>query len=109
MSVNINKPPGGHSQRLDTIKHSAKEANQAAKQQSLQAPAQPQKKDSVSITSQAQELQGMNTKLTTTPSVDQQKVQDIRKAIEAGEYKVDAEKLAASMAQFEGELDKIFS
>ena len=109
MPVNINNPSGAHSQRLDTIKRKAEQSNQAVKQQAVQTPAQPQKKDSVSITAQAQELHGLKDKLTNTPSVNQQKVQDIRKAIEAGEYKVDTGKLAANMAQFEGELNKIFS
>lgn len=109
MPVNINKPSGAHSQRLDTIKRKAQESTKAVKEQAVQTTNQPQKKDSVSITSQAQDLHGLKNKLTNTPSVNQQKVQDIRKAIEAGEYKVDTEKLAANMASFEGELNKIFS
>ncbi|WP_350976633.1 flagellar biosynthesis anti-sigma factor FlgM [Shewanella sp. AC34-MNA-CIBAN-0136] len=66
--------------------------------------AAPVKTDSVSITSQAQQLQSAQTKMASLPEVDQKKVAEIKQAISEGRYKVDAEKLAANIASFEAEL-----
>ncbi|MCT8987244.1 flagellar biosynthesis anti-sigma factor FlgM [Shewanella phaeophyticola] len=69
-----------------------------------QKSATPVKTDSVSITSQAQQLQGAQTKMAALPEVDQKKVDEIKQAISEGRYKVDPEKLAANIASFEAEL-----
>jgi negative regulator of flagellin synthesis FlgM len=65
------------------------------------------KTDSVSITSQAQQLQGAQTKMASLPEVDQKKVAEIKLAITEGRYKVDPEKLAANIASFEAELNEL--
>ncbi|MBW8185136.1 flagellar biosynthesis anti-sigma factor FlgM [Shewanella nanhaiensis] len=64
----------------------------------------PPKSDSVSITSQAQQLQSIQAKLSDIPEVDKQKVAEIKLAIAEGRYKVDPEKLASNIAMFENEL-----
>ena len=69
----------------------------------------PVKTDSVSITSQAQQLQGAQTKMASLPEVDQKKVAEIKLAISEGRYKVDPEKLAANIASFEAELGSLAS
>lgn len=114
MAIDINKAAGNRSQQLDNIKLKSQHANQAGRQQTVQNQAQPQAnsrppvKDSVSLTQQAQQLHKINEQLTNTSSVDQKKVETIRKAIAAGEYKVDPQKLAANLAKFEEDLTKIF-
>ena len=72
-----------------------------------QKTATPVKTDSVSITSQAQQLQGAQTKMASLPEVDQKKVAEIKLAISEGRYKVDPEKLAANIASFEAELGSL--
>lgn len=64
----------------------------------------PPKSDSVSITSNAQQLQSIQSKLSSIPEVNQQKVAEIKLAIAEGRYKVDPEKLASNIAMFENEL-----
>ena len=58
-------------------------------------------KDSVSLTPQAQQLNELQKKANDAPAVDQKKIDQLKKAIANGEYKVDPEKLAASIANFE--------
>ncbi|MCE9679991.1 flagellar biosynthesis anti-sigma factor FlgM [Shewanella sp. AS1] len=62
------------------------------------------KSDSVSLTSDAQKVQDIQTKLSAIPEIDAQKVAEIKAAIAEGRYKVDPEKLASNIAQFEHEL-----
>ena len=114
MTIDMNKLAGTHRQQLDNLKMKSQNADQNIKQQTVQSQAQthssssPQAKDSVTLTQQAQQLHKSNDKLTNTSSINQEKVESIRKAIEAGEYKVDPQKLAQNLAKFEGELAKIF-
>ena len=50
--------------------------------------------DSVSLTPQAKQLSELQKKASDAPVVDQKKVDELQKAIAAGEYKVDPQKLA---------------
>jgi negative regulator of flagellin synthesis FlgM len=61
-------------------------------------------KDSVSLTPQAKQLNELQKKANDTPALDQKKIDQLKKAITNGEYKVDPEKLAASIANFEFKL-----
>ncbi|MDO6426427.1 flagellar biosynthesis anti-sigma factor FlgM [Thalassotalea sp. 1_MG-2023] len=61
-------------------------------------------KDSFSITPQAKQLGDLQKKVENAPIVDQKKVEELKKAITSGDYKVDPEKLAASIANFEFDL-----
>lgn len=114
MAIELNKVGGAHSQQLDSLKSRAQSDTANVKQQNLQqstqtqAQSQPQAKDSVSLTQQAQQLHNIRDKLNNTSSINQEKVDSIKKAIAAGDYKVDPDKLAANLAKFEGELEKIF-
>lgn len=82
--------------------------NQANKQTaSQQAPSATQPKalqDSVSITPQAKQLSELQKKANDEPAVNQKKVEQLKKAIQAGEYKVNPEKLAESIMKFELDL-----
>ncbi len=62
-------------------------------------------KDSVSITPQAKQLSELQKKANDGPAVDQKKIEQLKKAIISGEYKIDPEKLAESIANFEFKLD----
>ncbi|MCL1073964.1 flagellar biosynthesis anti-sigma factor FlgM [Shewanella dokdonensis] len=60
--------------------------------------------DSVVVSAQAQQLQGMQNRIATMPEMDMQKVAEIKLAISEGRYKVDPEKLANNIAQFESDM-----
>ncbi|MCH4293815.1 flagellar biosynthesis anti-sigma factor FlgM [Shewanella sp. 3B26] len=79
---------------------------QASAAQTAQAQV-PQKADSFVITSQAQQLQSVQSKLASLPEVDQKKVAEIKQAIAEGRYKIDPEKLAANIARFEKEMQDL--
>jgi len=57
--------------------------------------------DSVSITPQAKQLNELQKKATEGPSISQKKIDELKKAINDGDYKINPEKLAASIANFE--------
>ncbi|WP_241242266.1 flagellar biosynthesis anti-sigma factor FlgM [Thalassotalea sp. G2M2-11] len=61
-------------------------------------------KDSVSITPQAKQLGELQKKANEGSAVNQKKVEQLKSAIMSGEYKVNPEKLAASIANFEFKL-----
>jgi negative regulator of flagellin synthesis FlgM len=60
--------------------------------------------DSVSITPQAKQLSELQKQASDAPVVNQKKIEQLQKAIAAGEYKINPEKLAASIANFEFKL-----
>ncbi|WP_025821667.1 flagellar biosynthesis anti-sigma factor FlgM [Shewanella marina] len=62
------------------------------------------KSDSVTFTSQAQQLNNVQAKMLATPEVDLAKVAQIKQAISEGRYSVNPEKLAQSISQFEQQL-----
>ncbi|WP_394128820.1 flagellar biosynthesis anti-sigma factor FlgM [Shewanella maritima] len=102
MAIDINKIKTATSTPLHTNK-GAKNARQAETAPSHSADSTV-KSDSVSITSQAQGLQSAQAKMAELPEIDQVKVAEIKQAISEGRYKVDPEKLAANIANFEAEL-----
>jgi len=65
------------------------------------------KSDSVSITSQAQQLQSTQVKMADIPEIDMEKVEQIKLAIAEGRYKIDPEQLATNIAIFENELKNL--
>jgi len=60
--------------------------------------------DSVSITPQAKQLNELQKKATDGPGISQKKIDELKKAINDGDYKIDPDKLAASIANFEFKL-----
>jgi len=60
--------------------------------------------DSVSLTPQAKQLNELQKKANEGPAVDQKKITELKNAIASGDYKVDPQKLAASIANFEFDL-----
>jgi len=87
------------------VKHKVEQQVQV-KQQASQASVKSEQvkhsgADSVSLTPQAKQLRELHKKSNEAPTIDQKKITQLKKAIMSGEYKVDAEKLAKNMANFE--------
>ena len=103
MALNINNLSNNNQikQKIDQQTQVKQQVNQntAAAEQNKTA-----SKDSVSITPQAKELGELQKKAQEAPVINQKKIEELKKAISAGEYKIDPEKLAASMANFEFEI-----
>ncbi|RBO84864.1 flagellar biosynthesis anti-sigma factor FlgM [Marinomonas aquiplantarum] len=57
--------------------------------------------DTVKLSGTAQTLQNQQAKLNNLPDVDMDKVEQIKNAIAAGEYKIDTQKLANNMASMD--------
>ena len=64
------------------------------------------KSDSVSLTSEAQQLQQMQKTLTTASTGNESRGESLKKAVASGEYKVNSEAVARKMFSFEADLDK---
>lgn len=60
--------------------------------------------DSVSLTPQAKQLNDLQKKANDASEVNQKKVEQLKKVIQSGNYKVDPEKLAENITRFELEL-----
>lgn len=65
------------------------------------------KPDSVSLTSEAQQLQKMQQNLNTASTGNESKVEQLKKAVASGEYQVNSEAVAKKMFSFEANLDKM--
>ncbi|WP_299183699.1 flagellar biosynthesis anti-sigma factor FlgM [uncultured Neptuniibacter sp.] len=82
------------------------EQNSAAKSGSSATSAQPpsSKGDTVKLSTAAQTLQNVETKLANTPDVDSERVEQLRQEIESGNYQINAERVASKMLNFESQL-----
>ena len=84
-------------QQVQTKQQVSESAN--ASQQAKVAP-----RDSVSITPQAKQMNELQKKAADAPALNQKKIAELKSAIASGDYKINPEKLAASIANFEFEL-----
>ena len=101
MAININN--------LNSNNQVQQTQQQQVKQQSTQAASSNAQvksagQDSVSITPQAKQLNELQKKAADAPVINQKKIDELKKAISAGDYKINPEKLAASIASFEFKL-----
>jgi negative regulator of flagellin synthesis FlgM len=62
--------------------------------------------DTVSITDMASRLKSLETKLESQPAVDQSRVDKVRDAISRGEYRINPERVADKMMDFEADFDR---
>lgn len=60
--------------------------------------------DTVSLTDTATRLRGLENTLANLPVVDSQRVEDIQRAIAAGKFEINPERIANKMLDFEGKL-----
>lgn len=65
------------------------------------------KTDSVSLTSEAQQLQQMQKNLNSASTGNESRVESLKKAVANGEYQVNSEAVAKKMFSFESNLDKL--
>jgi len=105
MAININGL-GNNQPVKQKIENQEQVKQQAAKTAVSVDQAKTVRQDSVSITPQAKQLSELQKKANDAPTINQKKVEELKKAIMSGEYKVDPEKLASSIANFEFELSK---
>lgn len=63
-------------------------------------------RDTVELTSGARLLERLEKSLESLPTVDSQRVAEIRSAIENGDYQIDAKAIADAMIRFERSLGK---
>lgn len=61
-------------------------------------------KDSVALTPQAKQLKELQKKISEGDGFDRKKVEEIKKAITEGEYKINYDRLASKLAAFEFDL-----
>ncbi|MDN4503176.1 flagellar biosynthesis anti-sigma factor FlgM [Alteromonadaceae bacterium BrNp21-10] len=103
MSINVNNnvpKPQVEGQKLQQQNNQAAAQNNAQQAQKTAVPRQ----DSVSLTQSAQQLTQLQKKGNDTPTINQEKVEKLKKAIESGEYRINPERLAQNIAKFESEL-----
>jgi len=62
--------------------------------------------DTVSLTDMASRLKSMESKLETQPAIDQSRVDKVRDAISRGEFRIDPERVADKMMDFEADFDR---
>lgn len=104
MAININNLSNTNQVKQKVDQQA--QVKQQATQQSVQSEqAKMASRDSVSITPQAKQLGELQKKAQDAPVVNQKKVEQLKQAISNGEYKIDPEKLAKSIANFEFSLD----
>ncbi|AGH80562.1 negative regulator of flagellin synthesis FlgM [Psychromonas sp. CNPT3] len=103
MSININ--------RQATQKNIVVEQHKAQAQKSSVKNAQnvnnDQHKDSVQLTSQAKNINKMQQQGATEPQVNKQRIESLKAAITNGDYKINTERLAQRLSQFEGDFSRI--
>lgn len=95
---NLNNPTQVHQSKQTQVKQ------QAAQAASTNAQVKHAAHDSVSLTPQAKQLSELQKKANEAPVIDQKKIAAMKAAIASGNYKIDAQKLAASIANFEFDL-----
>jgi len=97
MAININNLNQTSQVKQNTEQHKQVKQEVAADSVNIKA----SRPDSVSLTPQAKQMSELQKKAADAPVVDQKKVEQLKSAIASGEYKVDPEKLAASMVNLE--------
>ncbi|MEW6983197.1 flagellar biosynthesis anti-sigma factor FlgM [Colwelliaceae bacterium 6471] len=103
MAININDL-GKNTPVKSNVEQQAQVKQQASQTSANVEQAKNVRQDSVSITPQAKQLGELQKKANDGPAIDQKKIAQIKQAIAAGQYKIDADKLAESLAGFEFKL-----
>ena len=86
-------------QKLEQVKQES-----AAKSNQQSSSTKSAEKDSVALTPQAKQLKDLQKKITDSEGFDRKKIDDIKKAIAGGEYKINYDKLAEKLSAFEFDL-----
>lgn len=80
------------------------QTEQSARPAPAQANASAPRQDAVSLTPQAQQLNQLQRRAENDSGVDEGKVERIKQALAAGDYSINAERLAARIASFEADM-----
>jgi negative regulator of flagellin synthesis FlgM len=99
MVTNINNLGGNNQVKHKPVNNAEVKQQPSGSEQTKQV-----RQDSVSLTPQAKQLNDIQKKASDAPGIDQKKIDQLKKAISSGEYKINPEKLAANIASFEFEL-----
>ncbi|MDI9245271.1 flagellar biosynthesis anti-sigma factor FlgM [Marinobacter sp. CHS3-4] len=104
MSVDFNGigPGQVNNQRPSADKASGSQApNQTGAEQQAKSQATNARGENVNLSSQAKNLKQLEQQLGDYPEMDDDRIEQIRSALENGSYKVDAEKLAQKMLEMD--------
>ncbi|MEO9525528.1 MULTISPECIES: flagellar biosynthesis anti-sigma factor FlgM [Marinobacter] len=103
MSVDLNGigPGQVNTQRTTADKSSSSQGAQPASSDQAKTQAQSARGESVSLSNQAKNLKQLEQKLGDYPEMDDDRIAEIRSALENGTYKIDAEKLAQKMLEMD--------
>jgi negative regulator of flagellin synthesis FlgM len=98
MSIEINGPQGRPSAEV-----ADKRAPAASKDQETAQPASGSNTstDTLSLTSEAAQLQALEDEIAALPVVDTQRVQEIQRSLAAGGYQIDPAQVAEKLLRFE--------
>lgn len=100
--ANIDNLRSGQSIQNQTTQ--TKKTNSSDNQYQKPAPSNEQYEDAFSLSEESKALGAMNQKMAAEPQFDAAKIDAIKKAIANGSYKVNPDKLAASILRYENEL-----
>ena len=103
MSVDFNGigPGQVNTQRTTADKPAGNQSTQPAGAEQAKSQAQGARGENVSLSSQAKNLKQLEQKLGDYPEMDDDRIAEIRSALENGTYKIDAEKLAQKMLEMD--------
>ena len=103
MSVDFNGigPGQVNTQKTTADKSSATQSTQPSTAEQATTQAQGARGENVNLSSQAKNLTQLEHKLGSYPEIDDDRIEQIRSALESGSYKVDAEKLAQKMLEMD--------
>lgn len=105
-NVNNKSVGGNNSSVYQSQNQKLEQAKQDSVAQSTQqsSSSKSAEKDSVALTPQAKQLKDLQRKIADSESFDRKKIDDIKKAIAGGEYKINYDKLAEKLSAFEFDL-----
>lgn len=100
MTINNINSGVNNTQLANKQQQTEQSSRPAQSQTSASAPRQ----DAVSLTPQAQQLNQLQRRAENDSGVDESKVERIKQALAAGDYSINAERLAARIASFEADM-----
>ncbi|WP_246624895.1 flagellar biosynthesis anti-sigma factor FlgM [Oceanobacter mangrovi] len=101
-NMNINKINGGVDNSRATSRNESATATPAAESESGKTESY---SDQVKLSASGKSIQQIEAEISSMPEVNDATVERIRSAIENGEYKIDYDRLAGKMLDFEGGLN----
>jgi len=105
MAINVNNSYSNNQvQQKQPTQVKQELAQSAVQTENTKAQAKSASQGSVLITPEAKQLNDLQKKVSDGPGISQKKIDELKKAINDGNYKINPEKLATSIANFEFKL-----